>query len=61
MNQQFHKLIGHIIGGGDGEARGAMPPLLWDTEDRDALIELSGSGYSNRAVTVFRETVQQAT
>ena len=26
-------------------------------KDRDTLIEQSGSGYSNRAVTVFREAV----
>ena len=32
-----------------------VPPLFWDTvykKDRDILIEQSGSGYSNRAVTV---------
>ena len=36
------------------------PPLfgtLFAREDRDTLVEQSGSGYSNRAVTVFREAV----
>ena len=37
-----------------------VPPLfgtLFANEDQDTLIEQSGSGYSNRAVTVFREAV----
>ena len=37
------------IGGGDG--------TLFAGKYRDTLIEQSGSGYSNRAVTVFREAV----
>ena len=41
--------------------RGAMAPHFFGTvfarKDRDTLIEQSGSGYSNRAVTVFREAV----
>ena len=52
------------MGGGDWGARGAMPPppphFFWDTvckKDRDTLIEQSGSGYSNKVVTVFREAV----
>ena len=49
------------IGGGDGGARGAMAPHFFGTlfarKDRDTLIEQSGSGYYNRAVTVFREAV----
>ena len=48
------------IGGGDGRTRGVMAPLLWDNvckKVRDTLVEQSGSGYSNRAVTVFREAV----
>ena len=47
-----------IIGGGDGG--GMAPPLfgtLFARKDRDTLIEQSGSGYSNRVVTVFREAV----
>ena len=51
-------LIRQYIGSGD---RGGMaPPLLWNTvckKNRDTLIEQSGSEYSNRAVTVFREAV----
>ena len=45
--------------GGQG---GHDPPLfviLFARKDRDTLIEQSGSGYSNRAVTVFREAVWQ--
>ena len=42
--------------GGPG---GPWPPHFFGTlfarKDRDTLIEQSGSGYSNRAVTVFRE------
>ena len=30
---------------------------LFARKDRDILIEQSGSGYSNRAVTAFREAV----
>ena len=32
---------------------------LFSRKDRDTLIEQSGSGCSNKAVTVFREAVQQ--
>ena len=48
------------IGGGDGGAGGMVPHFygtLFARKDRDTLIEQSGSGYSNRAVTVFRESV----
>ena len=62
------KQIMTAIGGGDGGARGAMPPpppppppplfrTLFARKDRDTLIEQSGSKYSNRAVTVFKEAV----
>ena len=43
--------------------QGGHPPpphffgSLFARKDRDTLIEQSGSGYSNRAVTVFREAV----
>ena len=59
----LHFHIAVDIGGGDGGARGAMPspPHFYGTlfvrKDQDTLIEQSGSGYSNRAVTVFREAV----
>ena len=43
------------------ETRGPWPPHFYGTlfarKDRDTLIEQSGSGYSNRAVTVFGEAV----
>ena len=42
-----------------------MAPHFYGTlflrKDQDTLIEQSGSGYSNRAATVFREAVSQAT
>ena len=43
------------------EGQGDHPPHFFGTlfarKDQDTLIEQSGSGYSNRAVTVFREAV----
>ena len=43
------------------EGQGGHGPHFYGTlfarKDRDTLIEQSGSGYSNRAVTVFREAV----
>ena len=48
-------------GGGGGGGRGSCPPHFYGTlfarKDRNTLIEQSGSGYSNRAVIVFREAV----
>ena len=54
-------LLRPINGGDGGRLGGSWPPTLYGTlfarKDRDTLIEQSGSGYSNRAVTVFREAV----
>ena len=55
-------LLQHIGGGDKGGGGGGMPPphfywTLFARKDRDTLIEQSGSGYCNRAVTVFREEV----
>ena len=51
-------------GGGGGGQRGHglhFNGTMFARKDRDTLIEQSGSRYSNRAVTVFREAVYQAT
>ena len=47
------------IGGGDGGGGGGpwFFGTLFARKDRDTLIEQSGSRYSNRTVTVFREAV----
>ena len=49
--------ISSDIGGGDGGGGAGFYGTLFARKDRDTVIEQSGSGYSNRTVTVFREAV----
>ena len=61
MCVRFYCMVCQCIGGGDGGPGGPWPPHFYGTlfarKERYTLIEQSGSGYSNRAVTVFREAV----